>query len=70
MARTKSSSRRKWCISIFVAAAIIFVIVIVVPLAVILPRKKHNALKANLIVPLYIYPTNLSLWEPLYNAYV
>jgi uncharacterized membrane protein len=68
MAQTKSSPRRKWCISIAVAAIIIIVIVIVVPLAVILPRKKHNAQKANVVVPLYIYPTSTNLWDPLYNA--
>jgi uncharacterized membrane protein len=68
MGQTKSLSRRKLCISIVVAAIIIIIIIIVVPLAVILPRKKHNAQEANVIVPLYIYPTSMSLWDPLYNA--
>lgn len=47
----------------------VVIIVIVVPIAVILSRKKHTTeYGAMLIVPLYIYPTSASSWQPLYNA--
>ncbi|CAK41390.1 uncharacterized protein An12g10430 [Aspergillus niger] len=59
--------RRPWCIAISIAIALVIIIVIVVPCAVILTRK-HGGEKTNVLFPLYIYPTNDSTWDPLYES--
>lgn len=61
--------RRPWCIAISIAIAVVIIIVIVVPCAVLLTRK-HGGEKTNVLFPLYIYPTNDSTWDPLYESYV
>ena len=61
--------RRPWCIAIAVALALVVIIVIVVPCAVILTRKNHGE-KTNVLFPLYIWPTNDTTWDPLYDSYV
>lgn len=63
-----SSGRRSWCLPLSIAAIILIIIAIIVPLAVILPRKGHNGHKSTVILPLYIYPDNSSSWSPLYDA--
>ncbi|RAK84446.1 hypothetical protein BO79DRAFT_240463 [Aspergillus costaricaensis CBS 115574] len=59
--------RRPWCIAISIAIAVVIIIVIVVPCAVLLTRK-HGGEKTNVLFPLYIYPTNDSTWDPLYES--
>ncbi|PWY90402.1 hypothetical protein BO94DRAFT_565046 [Aspergillus sclerotioniger CBS 115572] len=59
--------RRPWCIAIAVAIALVVIIVIVVPCAVILTRKNHGE-KTNVLFPLYIWPTNDTTWDPLYDS--
>ncbi|PYH91622.1 hypothetical protein BO71DRAFT_358977 [Aspergillus ellipticus CBS 707.79] len=59
--------RRPWCIAISIALVLVVIIVIVVPCAVILTRKTHGE-RTNVLFPLYIYPTNDSTWDPLYDS--
>ncbi|RAK95347.1 spherulation-specific family 4 protein [Aspergillus ibericus CBS 121593] len=59
--------RRPWCIAIAIAIALVVIIVIVVPCAVILTRKNHGK-KTNVLFPLYIWPTNDTTWDPLYDS--
>jgi anti-sigma-K factor RskA len=67
----KTSQRtwwQRWRIYILAAIAIVIIVVIVVPLAVILPRRHHSTPAATVMLPLYIYPSNESVWDPLYQA--
>lgn len=65
----KAWRRKRWFWGFIGAVVAVVIIVIVVPIAVILSRKKHTTeYGAMLIVPLYIYPTSASSWQPLYNA--
>jgi hypothetical protein len=66
MALKKPAAKRSWLLAI---AITIIVVAIVVPLAVILPKRKHhNGETTTVIVPLYIYPNVTTAWDPLYNA--
>jgi hypothetical protein len=67
-ARPKSPSRKRWCIGLSMAAIIVIIVVIVVPLVVILPERGHKGQKSTVILPLYIFPSNASSWDPLYEA--
>jgi len=65
MGCTKCS--RKWCLCISITIALtILIIGIVVPFAVILPRREYP--KPDVLFPLYIYPQNNNTWRPLYDA--
>jgi len=50
------------------ATIIVIIVVIVVPLVVILPERGHKGQKSTVILPLYIFPSNTSSWDPLYEA--
>lgn len=55
----------------FAGAAVVLVLTlaIAVPLAVILPKKKHQAPPpGSVILPLYIYPHVNTTWSPVYEA--
>jgi len=67
MARTKSLAKRSWCLPIAITFIILIIIAIAVPLAVILPKRKHHQTSAVLI-PLYIYPSTNTSWSPLYDV--
>ena len=45
------------------------VIAVVVPLAVILPKKSKGN-DTTVMLPLYIYPKENATWAPLYEAWV
>ncbi|KAL5119597.1 hypothetical protein ACEQ8H_002443 [Pleosporales sp. CAS-2024a] len=49
------------------AVVIILVIVIAVPLAVLLPKKKHRE-SSTILLPLYIYPKDNATWSPLFDT--
>lgn len=66
--RAQRRRKRIW-ITAAVVAAIIGLLVIIVPCAVLLPHKAGPIQPAVLLLPLYIYPT-ADAWEPLYRAYV
>jgi hypothetical protein len=66
MALKKSSAKRPWVLATAVAVIIVVILAIVIPLAVILPRRKHNGQKSTVIVPLYIYPNTTTAWNPLF----
>jgi hypothetical protein len=68
LALPKSPHRKRWCIGLSIFAILVIIIVIVVPLAVILPRKGHNGSKSTVILPLYIYPNTTTAWNPLYEV--
>lgn len=62
---SKPSKGKRWTISIIVT--LVLLIVIIVPLAVLLPQRNHNKpQQANVIVPLYIYP-DPGAYDPLYT---
>ncbi|QIW95853.1 hypothetical protein AMS68_001371 [Peltaster fructicola] len=64
--------RRPWLWRVSICGIILLIVAIVVPVAVILTRKKSAPVmstKANVIVPLYVYPdTQASAWGPLFNV--
>jgi hypothetical protein len=62
-----SRKRSKRCIFISIAVAIAVIIAIVIPLAVLIPKRKHHT-TASVLLSLYIYPSNSSSWQPLYDA--
>jgi hypothetical protein len=65
--RRKQSKRSK-CLTIAGVILFLVILAIVIPLAVILPRKKQSkGLKSTAIIPLYIYP-EAGAWDPLYEA--
>ncbi|KAF7533151.1 hypothetical protein G7054_g7336 [Neopestalotiopsis clavispora] len=65
----KAWRRKRWFWGLIGAVLLVVIIVIVVPIAVIFSRKNHKTTYgAMLIVPLYIYPTTASTWQPLYDA--
>jgi len=65
MARTKSV-KRPWCLVISIALILFIIIAIVVPLAVILPKRAHHHQTSSILLPLYIYPSTNTTWSPLY----
>lgn len=60
--------KRKWFIGVATAVIVAIIIAIVVPLAVILPKKGKSKQDATVLLPLYVYPTNTSSWDPLYKS--
>ncbi|KAL4902077.1 hypothetical protein BDW74DRAFT_158987 [Aspergillus multicolor] len=61
--------RRRWWVTIGVAAALIIILAIVLPCALILPnRGGDKGVSASVIFPLYIYPETNATWGPLYDA--
>ncbi|KAM7186565.1 spherulin 4-like cell surface protein [Naviculisporaceae sp. PSN 640] len=51
------------------AVVLLLTLAIAVPLAVVLPRKKHNEPPpGSVILPLYIYPHDNTTWSPVYEA--
>lgn len=66
--RQRKWTRLWWIFGILAVVAIL--VVIIVPLAVILPRRHHSqGLISTVLVPLYIYPVS-DAWEPLYEVLV
>ncbi|RMZ75832.1 hypothetical protein DV737_g5105, partial [Chaetothyriales sp. CBS 132003] len=62
---THSKCRRISLISVVVIAALL---ILIIPLAIILPRKgQPKGLASSVLLPLYIYPSS-SAWDPLYKA--
>lgn len=64
--RGRRPTRRVW---LFVSALVgVLALAIIVPLAIVLPRRARNmAPKSSVIVPLYVYPA-LGAWDPLHEA--
>ncbi|KAF2017683.1 spherulin 4-like cell surface protein [Aaosphaeria arxii CBS 175.79] len=64
---SKPFYKRPLGIAIIAGVTIAILIAIIVPLAVILPKRgrKHDA---TVILPLYIYPDETSTWNPLYDS--
>ncbi|KID81643.1 spherulin 4-like cell surface protein [Metarhizium guizhouense ARSEF 977] len=61
--------RSKWFWPAVAAIAVAVIIAIVVPLAVLLPRRNRKQQPpTNVILPLYIYPLADSTWSPVYDA--
>ncbi|KID95492.1 spherulin 4-like cell surface protein, partial [Metarhizium majus ARSEF 297] len=61
--------RSKWFWPAVAAVAVAVIIAIVVPLAVLLPRRNRKQQPpTNVILPLYIYPLADSTWSPVYDA--
>jgi hypothetical protein len=58
-------SRRRLFISIF--AALLIILAVVIPLAVILPRRGGHV-TPSVLLSLYIYPSTNTSWLPLYDA--
>lgn len=52
------------------ATILTLIIAIVVPLAVLLPKRGRARLQAAVILPLYIYPATNASWAPLFSSYV
>lgn len=50
-----------------VAAAVVIIVAIAVPLGIILP-KRNRPPGASIILPLYVYPHNNTTWKPVYDA--
>jgi len=62
---TYSRKYRLW-----IVIAVIIVLAIVIPIAIMFGRKKKAAVpRSGVLVPLYVYPSP-GAWDPLYNAYV
>ncbi|KAJ5949880.1 hypothetical protein N7454_001464 [Penicillium verhagenii] len=67
--RRKFNLRRPWCLAGLITAILVVIIVIVVPLAVILPKKNaHKGKASKVLYPVYVYPTTNTTWDPLYEA--
>jgi hypothetical protein len=65
----KTWMRKKWLWGAIGAVVLIVILAVVVPLAVVLPRKnRHRVPRATVILPLYIYPLNDSSWSPVFDA--
>lgn len=60
--------KRPLVLAVAAAATVAVLIAIIVPLAVLLPKKKGKSNHSVIILPLYIYPTNSSSWQPLYDS--
>ncbi|EFY94704.1 spherulation-specific family 4 protein [Metarhizium robertsii] len=61
--------RSKWFWPGVALVAVAVIIAIVVPLAVLLPRRNRKQQPpTNVILPLYIYPLADSSWSPVYDA--
>lgn len=63
-------SRRSRCcyLSIISAAVIVALLVLIVPLATILPnRRRSHGLPSSILLPLYIYPVP-GAWDPLFKV--
>jgi hypothetical protein len=60
--------KRPLFIGIVVAATVAIIIAIVVPLAVIVPKKGKSRHDATIMLPLYIYPKENATWGSLYDA--
>ncbi|QDS69384.1 hypothetical protein FKW77_004551 [Venturia effusa] len=71
--RQRTASQKCCLYSIIALVLIVIVLVIAIPLAVLLPKKKHVVRydgpgeSTSVIVPLYIYPGD-GAWDPLYEA--
>lgn len=63
--RFQSGKRRRL---LWILGGLLFVIIlaIVIPIAIILPKRARST--THILLPLYIYPTNSSSWQPLYDA--
>ncbi|KAI9371570.1 Spherulation-specific family 4-domain-containing protein [Aspergillus egyptiacus] len=65
----KVQLRRRWWVTIGAAVGIVIILVIVIPLAILLPQRSNNAGEpSSVIFPLYIYPETNSTWDPLYEV--
>jgi hypothetical protein len=68
MAIFPTTRKRHWCISILTVVIIAIIIAIVVPLAVISPKRGKHGEKSTVLLPLYIYPELNTTWSQLYEA--
>ncbi|PVH67326.1 hypothetical protein DL98DRAFT_600663, partial [Cadophora sp. DSE1049] len=68
MALPTYSRKRYWCIALLAAGILAVILAIVVPLAVILPKRGRGGHKSTILLPLYIYPETNATWAPLFNA--
>jgi len=65
---SKATHNRKY--RLWIAFAVIIVLAIVIPIAIMFGKKKKTAVpRSGVLVPLYVYPSP-GAWDPLYNAYV
>ena len=65
---SKATYNRKY--GLWIAFAVIIVLAIVIPIAIMFGKKKKTAVpRSGVLVPLYVYPSP-GAWDPLYNAYV
>lgn len=65
--------RSQWCKCLTITAVVLIIlIVIIVPVAVVVTDRNSllQGLKATVLVPLYIYPTSSTTYDPLHKAYV
>lgn len=65
--------RSRWCKWLTITAIVLIIlVVIIVPVAVVLTDRNSlvQGLKATVLVPLYIYPTSNTTYDPLHKAYV
>ena len=64
--RHRRPTRRGWLL--IAAALTILILIVVIPLAVVLPRRARDmGPKSSVIVPLYVYPSP-GAWDPLHQA--
>jgi hypothetical protein len=54
------------CRLITAAVVLVVILAVVIPLAVLLPKK--HMFNTSVLLSLYIYPQNDSSWAPLYQA--
>lgn len=64
----KSTRQRNWRIAFFTTVITAVLIAIIVPLAILIPRRKGHGKKSSVLLPLYIYPENNATWDPLLTA--
>ncbi|QDS78007.1 hypothetical protein FKW77_002509 [Venturia effusa] len=68
ISRRNSSQFKRLLIALVALVILVLLLAIIIPLALIFPPKSASqTLKSNVLVPLYIYPTN-NAWAPLYDA--
>jgi NADH:ubiquinone oxidoreductase subunit 6 (subunit J) len=64
----RSRRRTKWFWPVLAVIAVLILAVIVVPVAIVVPKQSFKSAGASVILPLYIYPIDNSSWGPVHTA--